>query len=226
MSYQLELYGIKNYNFYLVDRFTNIHQNYKLTGPCIEGISSHGTTISHLNSMRNWYLNTDEEYAFFGDDDFSLETVPYWSFTWDDFIQKLPEDWECVQLIRVDNELENDQTKYGNNLQLLPGRWWGVSSIMKRSYVAKVLEKTFLHYNHIHLEVGRYYPIVENILFLAGRVYNIPFVIDNTNFQSTYTTGQYKGAGDFHRYSSEYFLNLWKTKGLNMTIDEIIYGQN
>ena len=57
-----------------------------------------GCVVSHIKMIKKWYDETDEEYAFFCEDDLKLETVNHWNFSWTEFIQSLPEDAECVQL--------------------------------------------------------------------------------------------------------------------------------
>ena len=222
MSYQFELYGIKKYKFNLVERFTKISQNYKLTGPYIDFCKSNGTTISHLNSMRDWYLNTTEEYGYFGDDDFTFDTVQYWNFTWNDILERMPPDWDGLQLIRVDHELQDEPGRYGSELKLLLGRWWGISCVLKRDYVRRLLEKTMLGMNHIHLECGDHIPIAEDILFLNGRVYNLPLIFDNCDLPTTYTDKPKVDTPDYHKYCKEYFLNLWTPAGIYNSIDDIM----
>ena len=53
---------------------------------------------SHFRAIKEWYQNTDEPYAIFCEDDIDFETVEYWNFTWDDFFNNLPTEWQCVQL--------------------------------------------------------------------------------------------------------------------------------
>ena len=61
-------------------------------------IGSRGPVTSHLKAIKEWLNDTEEEYAFFCEDDISLESVKYWDFTWEEFFNSLPPQWECVQL--------------------------------------------------------------------------------------------------------------------------------
>ncbi len=64
-------------------------------------IGSRGPVTSHLKAIKEWYNATDQEVAFFCEDDLSMELVQYWNFTWDDLYNSLPDDWEIVQLESV-----------------------------------------------------------------------------------------------------------------------------
>jgi hypothetical protein len=47
-----------------------------------------GPTTSHLKAIKDWYFDTEEEYAFFCEDDISFDTVKYWNFTWEEFFNE------------------------------------------------------------------------------------------------------------------------------------------
>ena len=80
----------------------------EITGKFLDQLNE-GTTgcvISHLKAIRKWYEETDEDYAFFCEDDLSLETIPYWDFTWEEFIETIPENACCVQLLVIRKNYE------------------------------------------------------------------------------------------------------------------------
>lgn len=90
--------GVENYSFVVTtaeqDRARQFVGDYRyILDPKIYLV-----TAAYLETIRNWYETTDEEYALFFEDDVWLETAKYWNFTWDDFINKLPKNWECVHL--------------------------------------------------------------------------------------------------------------------------------
>jgi hypothetical protein len=72
-----------------------------------------GPTTSHLKAIKDWYFDTEEEYAFFCEDDISFDTVKYWNFTWSEFISQLPNDWDMVYI--SGNNLK-ELTKITNNI--------------------------------------------------------------------------------------------------------------
>lgn len=62
---------------------------------CKRGIS-YNTYI--LDTIKEWYETTNEEYMIIMEDDFDLSLIPKWHFTWKEFIKRLPYDWDCIQL--------------------------------------------------------------------------------------------------------------------------------
>ena len=234
MEYQFKLYGIQKHFCYQVARYDKTKNNFILEGP-VDGVNCIGSTISHLNMMREWYVNTTEEMAIFCEDDHSFESIKYWNFTWDDFINNLPEDWECVQLARIEHDaVEEYPNKWGSELKLLPGRWWNAAALMKREYVAKVLQTHTSGFNKYHFYIDEYnFPLIENVLYLGkGRVYNIPLFFENHDLTSTYKVywkdyhPNYEQNRNYHKVSTEHFLNLWKTEGIYKTIEDIMGKTN
>ena len=57
-----------------------------------------GCTTSHLKAMKHWLETSDSPYAVMMEDDCNLELARYWSFTWNDFISKVPYAWDVIQL--------------------------------------------------------------------------------------------------------------------------------
>ena len=233
MEYQFKKYGVKKWNFHLVDRWTEIKDNFNVIaryGWCIN--EAFGHTIAQLQSLAHWYTTTTEEHAIFADDDFSLEPVDYWNFTWSEFVEALPEDWECIQLLRVENDFSNErQIAHPQYYQLrtVRGRWWGTASLMKRNYVKKILDRHVLGYNTFKLDLLDEYPdqitdwvveIVENVLFLyKGVVYNIPMVVDALNNESTY--GGSSDDRELYYKSRDMVLNLWKEHGKTLSVYDL-----
>jgi GR25 family glycosyltransferase involved in LPS biosynthesis len=87
-------------------------KKYKDSNDIIVGKHTHyldkatlGCICSHLKMIKKWYDETNEDYAFFCEDDLSFETVQYWNFSWKDFVDNLPENWDCVQLICIGEHL-------------------------------------------------------------------------------------------------------------------------
>ena len=144
-----------------------------------------GCAVSHLKAIKEWYENTDEDYAFFCEDDLSLETVQYWNFTWKEFIESLPEDAECVQLLYI----RNDGKIPSLNLVEREFDNWAVTAyIIKRDYAKKIID-TYCINNSYKLELPNQelLPLVENLIYNLGKVYSIPLFVENIKLKSTFT---------------------------------------
>lgn len=222
------------YRYYMTDRWTKIGKNHTITSYWHPYALRHslGTTISYLNLLRHWYLTTDEEIGIFADDDVSWETVAYWNFTWQEFLEHLPVDWEVVQLIRM--MMFKSLSDTHQQLRLLSGHCWGSCFLMRRSYVEKVLERHVKGWNSFDIRLfdvvnTKEVECVETVMCLnKGICYNFPLVLDMPNTESTYrelwdltekTEAEIRFPRDFSR---AHFLNKWQHEGPSKTIAELM----
>jgi GR25 family glycosyltransferase involved in LPS biosynthesis len=171
-----------------------------LTGP------TRGCITSHIKAINQWYSTTKESYGFFCEDDLSLETIQYWNFTWKEFIDTLPDDWEAIQLSIVRGHFKE--------VKLREREWddWSQTAyILKRSYAKKLLD-SYIKENSFCLEVEDLMPIGENILFTPGKTYSYPLFVENTNINSTDVNDPEieDGQKPNHHYASNFILNWWK----------------
>ena len=147
----------KNRSNLLVKTLTELNLNYKLhsmkTYPnCNTNLISNDTKFlnglepkainifsNHIRVIRDWYETTDDEAGFFCEDDLSFETVKYWDFSWSDFYNRLPENWDIIQMCIITN---SSNLNYDLSLQLkLNGHYWGMNAyLLKRSYAKKILD--------------------------------------------------------------------------------------
>jgi hypothetical protein len=124
MECQMKYFGIKRVNRYLTERFINLH-DIEITGYYTDTVLHLGTIVSQLNLMRNWYNSCNDPYAIFCEDDISFESINYWNFTWNEFVENLPNDWGCVQLMRIVSPW-HDNAEQELQIDLRSGRWWSI----------------------------------------------------------------------------------------------------
>lgn len=197
---------------------------------------SRGPVTSHLKAIKEWYYSTDEPYAFFCEDDLSLETVKYWNFTWEEFFENLPKDWECVQLTWIREDLFYFGDKFRNRCWC---DWSACSYLISREHARKLIEnyhpdeKFYLDYRGIDSysrSENFIVPVVETIMFSNfGPIYSFPlFVEDIHNCSSSYTNLiPYNGtpiAGqcdNYHLKSHDGVLNWWENKGRYLNVNQL-----
>lgn len=237
MSEQLVRYGIRHVPC-LNHRYTTFQHKVNILWPHIikeeetdifRGFSHPGTVISYLTAMRNWYDTTSEEYAIFCDDDMSFESIDHWSFTWQEFVDNLPQDWECVQLVRINNwdpGLVNNGIKAEIPSLTMRVREWddfGGAGLFKRSYVKKILDRHWIDSTNFNFHIPNkhdaqmfYYATIENVLFtnLSDTVYNVPLLMEKP-FSTTLDVPQ---AVYSHLKSYEYCSALWKLYGQDLPL--------
>lgn len=196
---------------YLSKRFEEC--NYTITGTFAHTLNdgTKGCAVSHLQMIKDWYDNTDEDYGFFAEDDLSLEPVKYWGFSWDEFISNTPEDADCIQLLAISDNidsLETHQRKWN---------YWGVTAyIITREYAKKIID-AYIRKDSYHLEIpgSSVQPLVENMIYGIGKTYTAPLFVENVKFISTFEnrdTDVNDGGKNNHKKASELILNLWKSK--------------
>lgn len=220
--------------------------NYTLNGKYLHILhnNSKGPVTSHLKINEYWINNTDYDYVIICEDDLSLETVKYWSFSWEEFFQNLPNDWECVQLCVLRDQQLDMGIKFRNRTLIDFGCQ---AYLIKRNYaekmVSRYISKNIFNLdippiyinnineyinstiqNNIEYQYYELYPIVENIIYASlGKTYVCPlFVEDIFNVNSTF--GDFVNMNDCHQNSYEYVLNCWKKYGQNTNIKDLFIG--
>jgi FkbM family methyltransferase len=207
-----------------------------------------GPTTSHLKAIKDWYFDTDEEYAFFCEDDISFEPIKYWNFTWEEFFNSLPEDWECIQLCWV---REGDMFVFSAGGLKLRHRCWcdwsACAYLIKRSHAKKLISNYYRNgsFNldfvgndsHVRPKWAKD-PVAETIIFSplgnpknidvnVSVVYGFPlFVEDVYNCESELLKYDCENVlfpqRDCHEISHNTILNWWETKGRNLKVKDII----
>jgi len=159
-------------------------------------IGSYGPVTSHLLTNKYWTQNTDYEYVIVAEDDISFDFVKYWNFTWRDFLNALPEDWELVQL----STMREFPEEIGINFRERHNADLGCQIyLVKRNYAENVVSR-YCTENGFHLEIPicdvlykeneiwkqcDLIPIVENIIYEAiGKTYCMPLFYEKLKFDT------------------------------------------
>jgi FkbM family methyltransferase len=218
-------YNIMDYVPHLFKRFEEY--DYKLVGPYVNSLAPHskGPITSHFTLLKHWYETTDESYTLIVEDDLSLAPVDYWNFTWKDFFESLPEDWNCVQLVLVREHLcENYSFEKRRERD-----WCAAAFLIKREYVKLLLDSYYFDdYFNLDIKGLEYPPVIEHLLFTnKPGVYCFPlFAEDCYNTQSSLLPENahaelINGQGPMHHFSYDCVMNWWKTKGKSLNINQI-----
>lgn len=215
-------YGLKDITPHIFKRYDD--SDHVVVGNTIDsllGSGGRGPVTSHLKAIKEWYFNTDEEYTFFCEDDLSFETVEYWNFSWNEFFNKLPSDWECVQLCWIREEMFRFSDE---GVKLRPRCWcdWSACAyLIKRSHAKKLISQYYRDGIFILDYIGEDYenrpdwalrPVVETIIFSnLSPVYGFPlFVEDTYNCTSSINIGK---SNQINCLSHDEIINWWKNQG-------------
>jgi FkbM family methyltransferase len=189
---------------------------------------SKGSLVSHIKALRQWLVETDDEYVFVCEDDVSFETVPYWGFTWKDFMNRLPENWEIVQLLVVRDNFEN---KFEFRSRIWDD-WALAAYIIRRDYAQTLVDRYYIDGRYT-LNVSKdnfsLQPIGENIVYIpSNHCYSVPLFVEevykfnttliNENDFSGNKDGyeMVEGQGKSHITSYHEVLNFYKNNKISL----------
>ena len=223
-------YSIQNINFLLSERQLKDDPNIIGKYKDVMDLGTIGATVSHLTMIKKWYYETDEAYAFFCEDDLSLETVEYWNFSLENFLNNLPENWDCIQLMCIGKNL--------NKIHLRKRYWddWSVGAYLISRKYAKILIDSFTCGDKFLLEYPEdhyWAPLAENLIYYSPKsvidqkisydVYTFPLFVESIEFISTFhgrsLEEKYK---EDHLESYINILKWWKNTGKNLTLEQLL----
>lgn len=228
---QFKKNGIKNITPHIFEKYNPDKHIIKTTdwwGRDKEGYL--GATTSHIKAIKTWYETTDEPYAFFCEDDLSLETVQYWNFTWEQFFNSLPYDWTCVQMVVTGS----DVFKFFQPEVHFRNRCWCDSAatayLITREHAKSLLDNYYLDGETFFIEYkgidkdGRdewaTYPTTETIVYsnFGKPIYTFPLFVENPRFDTTVwdLNGE---VPQFHWPCYDAIMDWWKTRGKDMTLN-------
>ena len=182
----------------------NSSLNHILEGSHDIGISSGevGCVTSHLKAIKQWYETTDTPYAIFAEDDVSFDTARFWKFTWDEFVEKLPYDWDVVQLAII-----NPGVVYAS----MHARWvndFSTACFMVTRHHAKKLIDHHCVGDKFRLDQGvKPRPVADDLIYNCGRTYAIPLFHYKIEMGSSIHPEHIEV---FHKGSHEGILSHWR----------------
>ena len=203
----------------------------------IEGdiINSDGKSvlISHLQTIKKWYESTKEEYTIICEDDLSFDSVKYWNFSWEEFFNQLPKNWNIVQLSLV---RENMFVFFNPKVKLRKRcfcDWSACAYLISRKHAKNLIENYYTEDSIIieykgtdkKLREKEYYsysflfPSIETIIYsnFKGGIYTFPLFVENVFFESTWSGN----VNTLNITSYEEIINWWKTIGKYENLEDL-----
>jgi hypothetical protein len=136
-------YDITNYTF--IDAFDgkeNIHQHMHEGERKNDKAAKRAETaacMSHLKAIKHWLDTSDSEYAMFAEDDLSMDTVQYWPWTWQEFLDAIYFDYDVLQLCLT----QFNQKKLSMHKRYRTDYSAGLY-MLKRSHAQKVINRMII----------------------------------------------------------------------------------
>ena len=168
-----------------------------------------GCMMSHINALKHWLDTSDSDYAIIMEDDFSFDTVEYWSWDWDYVMSNIPKNAEIIQLVMIQDDPIKFSMHKKNLVNLKTYAWSTACYVIKRDY-AKALVKT--HYIDGKYRLNSYgfrIQAADVILYNLGNSYSMPLfthILDSKN-------GINASHEDFHTRSRNSINSWWEKNG-------------
>lgn len=183
-----------------------------------------GNSITHLEFMKTWLETTTDPHLLMMEDDYDLSLFEYWNFDWNYLMNRVPFDWDCIQL-----GYESDEFLPFFLHPKLRHTYFG-PVLMTREYVEKILD--------LHTYNGKYRfdmilsskkfkgcaTTVDYFIAHTGRTYCIPLITTNINSPSTEFGLDIPRT--HHEKSKHAYYYWWMKKHRSFTLDEFFtYGK-
>lgn len=168
-----------------------------------------GCLASHITAIRTWLEESDDEYGIIMEDDCSLDTVQYWQWDWDYFMNHIPEDADIIQLVTIkeDNVRFNMHEKEKYNRKDFASYGWSTACyIIKRSYAEMLVRSLYIDGKY-EFSKGKYKNLPADVLlYNLGTAYAMPIL---TYFVDTKNAINLDHQA-FHKRSKTYIDSWWE----------------
>lgn len=173
-----------------------------------------GCVLSHLKAIKHFYQETDYPYVLILEDDISFDPTKYWNFTWNDFVSKLPYDWDSVQLTTIctGNIYVNLHMRFVNDFS-------AAAYLITRHHAEKII-KHHIRGEKYKLDNGvKPRAVSEDLIFESGKTYSVPIFLYRLDMGSAIHPEHIE---IFHKNSHDGLMNFWKTSGSQFSIDQMM----
>jgi hypothetical protein len=173
-----------------------------------------GCVTSHLKAIKHWMETSDSPYAIIMEDDVDLQTVKYWSFTWQDFYSKIPYDWDVVQLAIICTGPLHVQLhkRFVNDFST-------AAYMITRHHAEKIL-KHHIRGDKYKLDNGvKPRAVADDLIYNSGNTYSIPLLLYKIALGSSIHPDHIDA---FHRQSHDGLLDYWKDSGSETSISKLM----
>jgi hypothetical protein len=205
-------YEVTNYTF--IDAFDaqeNIHQfiyNAERKNDKAAKRTETAACMSHLKAIKHWLDTSDTEYAIFAEDDLSMDTVQYWPWTWQEFLDAIHFDYDVLQLCLTQFNQKKIQMHKRFRTDYSAGLY-----ILKRSHAQSVIGRMMIDGKY-NVNINRDEVIVDHSVIMGGtdRAYACGlFTYDVTTPSDINPT-----ALRLHTKSRDSVLQYWKQNSLTL----------
>ena len=173
---------------------------------------SRACMLSHICVIKEWLETSNSPYLIVMEDDVDLSYINQWNFTWNEFLNNMPFDWDIIQLAYIpENLFKFNIAKKSLSFQTT------ACYCIKRHYAKKLIEIYFdSSTNNYKFSQFQHFPgwgdSPENIIFYRGKAYSVPVLLPR--YGSEWTDIQSKTTDPFLKDYNKYypvFVEFWNT---------------
>lgn len=183
-----------------------------------------GCLASHIKALNHWLTTSDSEYAIIMEDDFSFDTVEYWSWDWNYVVSKMPKSAEIVQLVMIKHE----PVKFNLHKKMpfdankkMQYSWSTACYFIKRSYAESLVKEHMVNNKYKFDNYGFRNQAADVILYNLGNAYSMPLFTHILDTKHAIN----KDHSDFHT-KSQNFINAWWEKNGRLYPKEQFFDTN
>jgi hypothetical protein len=205
-------YEITNYTFIeAFDAQENIHQyiyNAERNNDKAAKRTETAACMSHLKAIKHWIDTSDSEYAIFAEDDLSMDTVEYWPWTWQEFIDSVNPNYDVIQLCltqfseRKCSLHKRFRTDYSAGLYIL-----------KRNHALRILNKMIID-NKYNVNIDRKEVIVDHEVIFGNT--NLAYACSLFTYNVDTPSDINPHSLRLHTKSRESVISFWKNNRLTL----------
>jgi GR25 family glycosyltransferase involved in LPS biosynthesis len=172
-----------------------------------------GATISHLSTIKKWLETSDSEYAIIIEDDLSFETVKYWNFTFEDFLNSIKPKYDVLQFCIIHNFQVN------TSFHMREHRDWSAACyLITKEGAKKIVDKYFVDGKYVL--PSDYRALADFIIYHGVKSYSKPLFTYSMDFETSVTsphnTKEHKEHPDgIHHKSRRDVISFWEQNGVS-----------
>ena len=186
-----------------------------IKGKYPDGMSSGeiGCVTSHLKAMKHWLETSDSPYAIMMEDDCDISLAQNWSFTWQDFIARVPYAWDVIQIaiICTGDVVVPIHTRFVNEFST-------ACYVITRHHAEKLV-KFHCRGNKYKLDQGvKPRPVADDLIYNSGITYACPLLLYKIELGSSIHP---EHIGIFHKGNHDGIRNFWAQQGAQFSVETI-----
>tara|TARA_B100000287_G_scaffold38281_1_gene35080 strand:+ start:137 stop:982 length:846 start_codon:yes stop_codon:yes gene_type:complete len=173
-----------------------------------------GCVTSHLKALKHFVEETDAPSAVIMEDDCDISIAKYWTFTWRQFMARVPYDWDLVQVAVIcPGELHvNVHKRFVNDFST-------ACYVITRHHAEKLLRLHVKGTDKYRLDNGvKPRPVADDLIYNSGCSYACPIFLYKIELGSSIHPEHIE---IFHRGSHNGLRELWETRGSDISIEMI-----